>query len=313
MRVQRRVSFLLFIVLVSAMWSLTGCGAASTYPYVSLAEPPLHPSPIENTETDQSTLRVAIAAVISPQGTVESYTPLLEYLAQRIGRPVRLIQRKTYAEVNNLIRDGEVDLALICTGAYVQGRREFAMDLLAAPQVNGQTVYYSYIIVPADSPIHHLTGLRGKVFAFTDPMSNTGRMMPTYMLWQIGETPERFFQRTIYTFSHDNSIYAVAKGLVDGAAVDSLVYHYTLNRDPSLVDRVRVIAQSPPCGMPPVVVSNQLNTDLKAKLRSILLTMHLDPLGQTILSRLLIDRFVMADDQAYESVREVLAQIGDQL
>ena len=80
-------------------------------------------------------LRVAIAAVISPQGTAESYSGLATYLEQKVGRPVELIQRRTYVEANALIERGEVDLAFVCTSAYVAGHDDFGMELLAAPEV----------------------------------------------------------------------------------------------------------------------------------------------------------------------------------
>jgi len=101
-------------------------------------------------------LRVAVAAVISPQGTLPSYDRLLACLGKALGRPVELVQRRTYAETNDLLRTRQVDLAFVCTGAYVRGQREFGMELLVAPQVNSETVYYSYIIVPADSPAQSL-------------------------------------------------------------------------------------------------------------------------------------------------------------
>ncbi len=294
--------------LLLALFLLAGCGSPPRYPRVSLAGEP--PPPTPTATGGQLPLRVAIAAVISPKGTVESYTPFLDYLAGRTGRPVELVQRQTYAEVNNLVRDGQVDLALVCTGAYVQGHDEFGMELLAAPQVGGETVYYSYIIVPAGSPARSLADLRGKTFAFTDPLSNSGHLMPVYLLWQMGETPEAFFGRTLYTYSHDNSINAVAEGLVDGAAVDSLVYDYALSRDPTLADRVRVIARSEPCGMPPAVVPPGLAADLKAALREVLLTMHLDEAGRAVLDELLIERFVPIEDRAYDSVRQALEKVG---
>ncbi len=292
---------------------LAGCGASPEYARVSLAEAQPSPIPITTTASSgrEAPLRVAIAAVISPKGTIESYTPFLDYLARRTGRTVELVQRQTYAEVNDLVRDGDVDLALVCTGAYVEGRRESGMELLAAPQVGGETVYYSYIIVPASSPARSLADLRGQVFAFTDPLSNSGRLMPVYLLWKMGETPEAFFERTLYTYSHDNSLNAVAEGLVDGAAVDSLVYEYALARDPALADRVRVVARSEPCGMPPVVVPPGLAADLKAALRDVLLTMHQDETGQAVLDELLIDRFVPIADDAYDSVREALEKVGE--
>jgi phosphonate transport system substrate-binding protein len=111
----------------------------------------------------------------------------------------------------------------------VQGGTELGVDLLAAPQVGGETVYYSYIIVPADSDIQSFADFRGRSFAFTDPLSKTGKLSTVHLLWQQDETPESYFAETFYTFSHDNSIRAVADGLVDGAAVDSLVYDYLIS------------------------------------------------------------------------------------
>jgi phosphonate transport system substrate-binding protein len=234
---------------------------------------------------------------------------LLEYLGQRLDQPVTLVQRQTYAEVNDLIRTGEVDLAFICTGAYVQGGPELGAELLAAPQVGGETVYYSYIIVPADSDIQNFADLRGRSFAFTDPLSNTGKLSTVHLLWQQDETPENYFAETIYTFSHDNSIRAVADGLVDGAAVDSLVYDYLIQREPDLSNQIRVVEKSIPYGIPPVVIPATADEAFKDKARQALLTMHLDATGKAILETLGIDRFVSGDVAAYDSVREMLADL----
>jgi phosphonate transport system substrate-binding protein len=288
---------------------LVGCGSTSNYPQVSLAEPSPSPSTMPATDRSQPPLRVAIAAVISPRRTAQNYAPLLDYLTGQSGRPVESVQGRTYAEVNNLLRDGDVDLAFVCSGAYVQGHRDFGMELLVAPQVAGKTVYYSYIIVPTDSPARHLADLSGKTFAFTDPMSNSGWLMPVDMLRQAGETPESFFKHTIYTYSHDNSIAAVVDGLVDGAAVDSLVYNFAVTEDPTLADRTRVIVRSDACGIPPVVVHPDLGTGQKAALRDMLLTMHQNEAGRDVLASLMIDRFVVIGDSAYDSVRRALDQV----
>lgn len=295
-------------VLFLCVFLLVGCWPAPNYPWVDLDEPPL---PATLTFEIQPPLRIAISAILSPSSTAQNYERFLTYLAEHLGRPVELVQRSTYAEVNNLLCDGGVDLALVCTGAYVRGHQDFGMQLLVIPQVKGETVYYSYIIVPADSPAHTLLDLRDKVFAFTDPMSNSGHLMPVYMLRQAGEAAESFFSRTTYTYSHDNSIRAVAEGLVDGAAVDSLVYQFATSRDPSLAERVRVIAKSQACGMPPVVVHPNLDKDLKASLRELLLTMHQNPPGRAALADLMIDRFVLTDDSAYDSIHAAMQQLGE--
>jgi phosphonate transport system substrate-binding protein len=290
--------------LVLIVLFLSACGRAP-YPSVNLAEPGVQPLPDNAGETRKLPLRVAIAAVISPQATLDAYAPLLDYLASQLDRPVQLIQRSTYVEINQLIHSGGADLAFVCGGAYVEGQREFGMELLAAPEVRGETVYYSYIIVPRDSPAQSLSDLRGLSFGFTDPLSNSGHLAPLWLLREMGETTERFFSHTTFTYSHDNSIRAVADHLVDGAAVDSLVYDYTIARDPTFSRQTRMIAKSGPFGIPPVVVHPDLDPELKAQLRSVLLDMADDSAGRAALDVLLIDRFVVVDDSAYDSIRDM--------
>jgi phosphonate transport system substrate-binding protein len=254
-------------------------------------------------------LRVAIAAVISPKGTLESYSPFLSYLEAKLNRPIELVQRRTYLEVNDLIEHGEVDLAFVCTSAYVEGHNTFGMELLAAPQVDGKTTYNSYLIVPADSAAQSMSDLRGAVFAFTDPISLSGRVYPTYLVHQLGSTPEEFFARTFFTYSHDEAIRAVAGGVADGAAVDSLVYEYAIARDPSLTEKVKVIHISPDFGIPPVVVSPFTRPQVKEELQSLLLGMADDPAARQALTAIGIERFTLLDDSAYDGVRELMGVV----
>lgn len=254
-------------------------------------------------------LRVAVAAVISPKGTVESYSPFLDYLEEKLNRPVELIQRRTYLEVNDLIEHGEVDIAFVCTSAYIQGHDTFGMELLVAPQVDGKTTYNSYLIVPTSSQAQSMKDLRGRVFAFTDPISLSGRVYPTYIVQQLGFTPEEFFARTFFTYSHDEAIRAVASGVADGAAVDSLVYDYAIARDPSLAEKVKIIHRSPDFGIPPVVVSPFARPQVKEELQSLFLEMANDIHAQDALDSIGVERFVLIDDNAYDSVRALMGVI----
>lgn len=254
-------------------------------------------------------LRVAVAAVISPRATFDTYSPLLDYLAARLDRPVELLQRPTYAEINELVRTGQADIAFVCGGAFVEGEREGYMELLAVPQMDGQITYQAYVLVRADSPFRSLDDLRGRTFAFTDPLSNSGHLYIQYYLAERGDTPEAFFEHTIYTFSHDNSIHAVAQGLVDGATVDSLVYASILRTEPALGEQLRIIEQSPPMGIPPVVVHPALDADLKAALQQALLSMHTEPQGLRALQTLQVERFLTPDPAAYDDIRRMAREV----
>ncbi|RME78346.1 MAG: phosphate/phosphite/phosphonate ABC transporter substrate-binding protein [Chloroflexi bacterium] len=299
------------LVVLLLLVLLTGCAAAQAenLPYVNLEHrqplPPIAPAEVKP-------LRIAVAAILSPQGTAESYSELADYISKKLDRPVELVQRRTYAEVNDLIAQNKVDIAFVCTSAYVVGHDTFGMELLAAPEVNREQVYYSVLIVPADSPATSIADLKGKVFAFTDPMSHSGRAYPTYLLRQeLGVSPEQFFSRTFFTYSHDRAIQAVAERVADGAAVDSLVLDYALQRDPSLKDRVRVIHRSPPFGIPPVVAPPQASPRLKARLQQLLLDMSNDPEGRLVLQHLGFDRFTLIEDRVYASARKVIQTVGE--
>ena len=297
------------LLLVSSFFALVLSSCAPRAPGKAISLASLKPV-LPARATGVIPLRVAVANVISPQGTLDSYQDLLDYLSAELDRPVELVQRRTYAETNELVRNGEVDMAFVCTSAYIAGHDQFGMQLLVAPVVNGVSVYHSDLIVPAASAARSIDDLRGAVFAFTDPMSFTGRIYPTFLIQQLGETPETFFGRTFYTYSHDDAIEAVAEGIADGAAVDSLVLDFAMTRDTALADRIRVIHRSPAFGIPPVVVGPQVRPQLRAQLQEILLGMQQDPDGKPPLDALDIDTFVLIDDEAYQSVRDLYQQVG---
>lgn len=260
-------------------------------------------------QTDK--LRIAVGAIISPAKSLIFYEDIVDYIGEKLGQEVEMVQRKTYNEVNFLIQEGQIDAAFVCSRPYVEGRRDFGMELLCVPVCFGETVYHSYFIVHRDSQIQNLEDLRGKVFAFSDPLSNTGMLIPAYVLAKMGETPESFFRQYIFTYSHDNSIHSVADKFVDGAAVDSLVWEYENITEPDWTSRTKIIYKSPPYAIPPVVVSPNIGQELKEKLRSTFLDMHKDPKGREILNKILIDRFTVIEDSAYDSIRQIEAFLDD--
>jgi phosphonate transport system substrate-binding protein len=261
-------------------------------------------------QANNDVLQVAISSVLSPTKTLEYYQELLAYMEQKIGKQVTLVLKPTYAEVNDLIQGQRAGVAFVCSLAYVKGNDDFGMELLVAPQINGEMVYYSYLIVPAGSNDVRLEDLRGASFAFTDPMSNTGHLAPTYQLSLLGETPASFFSNHIFTYSHDNSVIAVADALIQGAAVDSLVYDHLVTSNPELADKTKVIARWGPYGMPPVVVNPTLDPVLKQRLQDFLLDLHNSAEGKSILNSLGIDKFVIVSDDIYGSIREMKTKLG---
>jgi phosphonate transport system substrate-binding protein len=255
-------------------------------------------------------LRVAVAAMVSPRETFNLYRQLLEYIGRKSGRRLEFVQRKTYGEIDELFGKGQIDLAFICSGPYVCGKEKYGFALLAVPEIHGSHFYHAYLIVNKDSPFKSLGDLEGHTFAFTDPDSNTGKLVPTYWLAEIKQRPDTFFSRIIYTYSHDNSIMAVARGLVDGAAVDGLIWEYYQAKTPAFTSKTRIIKKSEPFGIPPLVASKQLSKETKDRIQQLLFSMHQDPEGKKILAELMIDRFIPPREEWYDSLRQMSRNLG---
>jgi len=283
-------------IIIAALCLFTGCDSSSHEEQVIHLDK-LEPLPPPPSEQADDTLKVAVAAILSPQGTIQSYQPFLRVFESKTGKKVVLIQRKTYQEVNNLLIRNVVDVAFVCTGAYVKQKEHMA--LLAIPQIDGKKTYRSLLIIPRTSNIETFEDLRGKVFAFTDPLSNTGYRYPLTLLRELGEKPESFFSRTIFTYSHDRSIDSVVDGIANGAAVDSIVYDFFKKRDPQVGANTRVIKKSKEFGMPPVVVPSPTSQKQKKWLQDIFLQIHNDPDGRKALDILGVDQFVEPDPDFY--------------
>jgi phosphonate transport system substrate-binding protein len=254
---------------------------------------------------EEAKVRIAVGGMITPKEGVVYYLDLLRYVQDRIGEKIGYVDRESYAEINEMLKTGKLEAAFVCSGPYTAGKKQFGLELLVAPQAYGVSVYYSYILVAKDSAVQSFQELRGKRFAFTDPLSNTGRLVPIYMLARVNETPESFFKEIIFTQSHDKSIKAVAQGIVDGAAVDSLIWEYLNATKPEFTSKTRILQKSPPYAIPPVVVPRKLDPGLKTRMKQAFLNAHLDPKGKKILQKMKIDKFVEIDDRAYDSVREM--------
>lgn len=298
-RYQMRCAIVVLMIL-----AIYGCKSDDDYHQIDFGKT-IQVSRPEPHSLNHKSLRVAVAAMVSPKETFVHYKELLDYLGEKLNHKVELVQRKTYSEINELLGKGEIDLAFLCSGPYAMEKDKYGLELLATPEINGSHFYQAYLIVNNNSHFKNLEDLRGKTFAFTDPDSNTGKLVPTDWLLQMGERPENFFKQTIYTYSHDNSIMAVSKGMVDGASVDGLIWDFYAQRNPARTDSTRVIQKSQPYGIPPLVASKALSNEAKTAIRQLLFSMHQDANGRKILDQLMIDRFIDPRDEWYDSIRNI--------
>lgn len=232
------------------------------------------------------------------------------YLEKELKRPVVFIQRDSYRETMDLIKKGNLDFAWLCDYPYIA--LGGAVRLLAVASYQQQPLYRSYLIVPSkDTTTKSILDLKGKIFAYADPNSNTGYVVPRHALKMEGIDASTFFRKTFFTWSHSKAIQAVAAGLAQGANVDSYVWDSLQKVDPQLVAKTRIVWKSEPFGFPPIVADHAVSKADFDAFQSALFKMKDDPAGRALLEKLNLDGFVEGTPSLYKSVTTMMRDLGD--
>jgi len=257
--------------------------------------------------------RVAMSAAFVSETGVEVYEKIVAYLAQKTGIEGEFVTGLAYDTINLMLESGHVDFGFVCGLPYVlaHDRSEPAVYLIGAPvmqakRYGNQPKYYSNVIVRKGAPYQKLEDLVGKIFVYNEELSNSGYNMARYEFIQKGLHKKKgFFGDIKRSGSHEESIRMVAQGEADYSFVDSLVLDYDRKNGFGHASGVRVIDTVGPAGIPPIVVSNQVDQAKRNMIQHYLLNMHQEPEGRKILDSALVSHFVEVDDSNYDDIRHM--------
>lgn len=241
-----------------------------------------------------------------------SVLPVYEAIAAEVGRRLGLATELVVETSYESCRRDENEVCFVCSLPYVTFERE-GLDLaepVAAPVLLGERygdrpIYFSDVIVPSGSPVRRFSDLRGRSWAYNEPLSHSGYGITRYHLVELGET-DGFFAEVIEAGFHQEAIAMVARGEVDGAAIDSQVLAIAYRDDPSLVGATRVIDALGPSTIQPIAVSKRVPPDLRDAVRDVLVTLADAPAMKERLAEGLIDRLVPIGPRDYDDIRRML-------
>lgn len=264
--------------------------------------------PIVSARAADDPIRIGLTPVFLDD-QMSFLTDWKRWLEVKLGRAVIFVQRGNYREVVDLVRTGKLDFAWVCGYPYVRHQRE--LRLVAVPLWRGGPYYHSYIIVPADDTrSNSLIELRGKIFAFSDPDSNSGYLYPRYLLTTRKEDPSNFFARSFFTWAHRKVVEAVGVALADGGAVDGYVWETLAEVRPELTRATRIIERSPALGYPPFVARADIPAAQFERFRAVLLGMATDPAGEELLRRLHLDGFIAGEPALFADIARMAARVA---
>lgn len=232
----------------------------------------------------------------------DRYENLAKYLQKRLGIPVETKTSTDYAGVITAMQFKHVDLAYFGPKSYVEaaqraGAEAFAMEVLE----DGTQGYHGVIITKKGSGIYSVKDAKGKVWAFTDPNSTSGTLVPTvHFVKDLKIDPEKHFSKVIYSGSHEASILAVKAGKVDIASTNDLDIDrgngkfWDKQKDLNVIWTSKLIPGSP------MAFRKDLPESLKKALRDAFLT-YSDKEG---LKQLKLQRYAATSDDAYDPIRD---------
>lgn len=229
-----------------------------------------------------------------------------KHIEEKSGLKVELKFARSYDEIKSMVDTGSVDIAYVCGATYVDFHANRSAEILAVPLFHGRAEYHSLIIVRNQSSIRSLNDLKEKVFAFSDPNSNSGTIAPVFEFRKKGIDPKHYFKRRIFTYDHGESIVAVLEGFADAAAVDEMVFESFEQRHPDQVKNLRVIERFGPYPIPPLVYRSGLNPKTVLRIRDAVLLMNYSDEGRALLRALAVDRFVTPINIDYSQIARMI-------
>jgi len=192
------------------------------------------------------TIRVGVVPVEGGADTVKRYAPLRAYLAENLGRPVEIVSASSYQGVITAMANDQIEFALFGPKSYTEAaKRADAEALVCEINLEGKQGYHSIFIVPAGSPIRTLEEARGAEFAFTDPNSTSGYLIPATIIYdRFGVSAESFFGEVHFSGAHGTSMLQVASGELEIAASNDLDFDRMVQKGALAPDDVRVVHTS---------------------------------------------------------------------
>jgi phosphonate transport system substrate-binding protein len=251
-------------------------------------------------------------ALLSTENAAEitrRWGPILAQLEKDLGIKVKSATATDYRGSIEALKFKKAEIGHLGPKSYVEASNNNYANVEPIAQLrlaNGSLGYRSCLIVHSDSDIFGPEDMAGKTFAFNDPNSTSGYLVPsTFFMSEMGMDPKRFFSKVTFSGSHEASILSVANKKVDVASTN-LPDLQQLTRE-GKVPRggLRVIWVSKLIPNDPIVVRKDLPASLRGAIQESLVSMR--DRNADVFKEIgaWLGGFVPADDAKYQVIREL--------
>jgi phosphonate transport system substrate-binding protein len=254
-------------------------------------------------------LTFALLSTENASEITRRWGPILAQLEKDLGIKVKSATATDYRGSIEALKFKKAEIGHLGPKSYVEASNNNYANVEPIAQLrlaNGSLGYRSCLIVHSDSDIFGPEDMAGKTFAFNDPNSTSGYLVPsTFFIGEMGMDPKRFFSKVTFSGSHEASILSVANKKIDVASTN-LPDLQQLTRE-GKVPRggLRVIWVSKLIPNDPIVVRKDLPASLRSAIQESLVSMR--DRNAEVFKEIgaWLGGFVPADDAKYQVIREL--------
>jgi phosphonate transport system substrate-binding protein len=237
------------------------------------------------------------------------WAPIVALMERDLKIKVKTTVGTDYRGTIEALRFKKAEIGHLGPKAYVEASNNNYANVEPIAQLrlaNGSLGYRSCLVVHADSDIFGPEDTAGKTFAFNDPNSTSGYLVPsTFFMSEMGIDPQKHFAKVTFSGSHEASILAVAARKVDVASTNLPDLQQLTRENKVPRGGLRVIWVSKLIPNDPIVVRKDLPPSLKAAVQESLLSMRArNPEAFKEIGAWL-GGFVKADDSRYQVIRDL--------
>jgi phosphonate transport system substrate-binding protein len=173
-------------------------------------------APMPDIGTPENPIQVLFVPSVSAQDIIAGGAILAETLNEATGLTFEVDVPTSYAAtINAICASPENTIGFIPAQAYVIGNELCGIEVALKSLRFGYTEYWTEFIVPRDSDIESLEDLAGKSWAYPDPTSTSGWLVPSGLMTTLGIEPgER-----VETGGHSAAVRAIYNGEADFGTV----------------------------------------------------------------------------------------------
>ena len=262
--------------------------------------------------TDPSWPKEVTFGLLSTENAAEitrRWAPILAQLEKDLGVKVKAVTATDYRGTIEALKFKKAEIGHLGPKAYVEASANNYANVEPIAQLqlaNGSLGYRSCLIVHADSDLFSPEDMTGKTFAFNDPNSTSGYLVPSaFFMMELGVDPKKHFSKVTFSGSHEASILAVAAKKVEIASTNLPDLQQLTRENKVPRGALRVIWVSKLIPNDPIVVRKDLPASFKSAAQESLTTMRArNPEAFKEIGAWL-GNFVVADDGKYQVIREL--------